>query len=79
MAAHDFSDAPPDTISHYRAAQSFFYAEAKATLRQLIGAKKNCEMGTRTALSGTIYGVKLSTPHQPRAARKLQAPRLIRA
>jgi hypothetical protein len=44
----------------------------------LVRAKKNGEVGIRAALPGAVYGVKLSAPHQPRLARKIQAPRAIR-
>jgi len=70
MAARDLSQAPPDTIAHYRAAQSLLDAEAKTAPRQFVGAKENCKVGTRTALSGAVDSIKLSAPHQPRLARK---------
>src|SRR2546422_9740476 len=70
VAAHDLSQAPPDTITHSRAAQGLLDAEAKTALRQFVGAKKNCEVGTRAALSGAVDGIKFSAPHQPRFARK---------
>src|ERR1700693_2169550 len=72
MAAHDFSHAPPDAIARYRAAECFLDAESKAAVRQLVRAKKNGEMGIRAALPGTVHGVKLPAPHQPRLARKIQ-------
>jgi hypothetical protein len=78
MAAHDFPHAPPDAIAHYRATERLLDAEPKAGVRQLIRAKKNGEVGIRAAFPGTVYGVKLSAPHQPRLARKIQAPRAIR-
>ena len=89
MAAHDLSQAPPDTITHYRATQGLLDAEAKTALRQFVGAKKNCEVGTRAALSGAVDSIKFSAPHQPRFARKQipvrtrtgcgqRAPRIIR-
>src|SRR4029077_16789545 len=53
-------------------------AESKAAVRQLVRAKKNGEMGIRAALPGPVHGVKVSAPHQPRLARKIQAPRAIR-
>src|SRR5690348_3341475 len=46
MAAHDLPQAPPDTIAHHRAAQRLLDADAKAALRQSIGAKEHCEVGT---------------------------------
>src|SRR5258708_3131725 len=70
VAAHDLAQSPPDPIAHYRTAQSLLDAEAESALRQFIGAEKNCEVGTRTALSGAIDGIKLSAPHQPHFARK---------
>src|SRR6266481_7953696 len=66
VAAHDLAQAPPDPIAHYRSTQSLLDAEAESALRQFVGAEKNCEVGTRTALSGAIDGIKLSAPHQPR-------------
>jgi hypothetical protein len=79
MAAHDLANPPPNTIAHHRAAERFLDAEAEAGLRQSIGAKENSEVGTRAALSGAVHGVKISAPHQPRVARKNQAPRFTRA
>jgi hypothetical protein len=70
VAAYDFAQAPPDTITHYRAAQGLLDAESETALRQFIGAKENCEVGTRTALSGAVDSIKFSAPHQPRLARK---------
>jgi hypothetical protein len=35
-------------------------------------------VGIRAAFPGAVYGVKLSTPHEPRLARKVQSPRVIR-
>jgi hypothetical protein len=78
MAAHDLPHTPPDAIAHYCAAKRFLDAESKSAVRQLIRAKKNREVGIRAALPVAVYGVKLSTPHQPRLARKVQAPRVIR-
>jgi hypothetical protein len=79
MAAHDLTQAPPDTITHRRAAQRFLDAEAKTALRQFVGAEENSEVGTRTAFSGAVDSIKFSAPHKPRLARKLQAPCLTRA
>jgi hypothetical protein len=79
MAAHYLSCAPPDAIAHHRAAEFFLDAEAESAVRQLVGAKKNGEVGTRAALSGAVYGVEFSAPHQPRLAREFQALRLSRA
>jgi hypothetical protein len=70
VAAHHFAQAPPDTITHYRAAQGLLDAEAESALRQLIGAEKNGEVGTRAALSGAVDSIKVSAPHQPRFTRK---------
>jgi len=78
MAAHDFPHAPPDAIAHYCAAECLLDAESKAAVRQLVRTKKNGEVGIRAALPSTVYGVKLSAPHQPRLARKIQALRAIR-
>jgi hypothetical protein len=78
MAAHDFPHAPPDAIAHHRAAECLLDAESEAAMRQLVRAKKNGEMGIQAALPGSVYGVKVSAPHQPRIARKIQAPHAIR-
>ncbi len=79
MAAYNLSNAPPDAIACHRAAQCFLYAETEAAHRQLVGAKENCEVGTRAALPDAVHGIEFAAPHQPRLARKLQAPRAIRA
>src|SRR5437899_11340175 len=70
VAAHDLAQPPPDPIAHYRAAQGLLDAESETALWQFVGAKKNCEVGTRTALSGAVDSIKFSAPHQPRLARK---------
>jgi hypothetical protein len=44
----------------------------------LVGAKENSEVGTRPALPGAIYGVKLALAHNSRCAGKIQPPRLTR-
>jgi hypothetical protein len=79
MASHHLSHPPPDAIAHYRAAESLLDAEPKAALRQFVGAKKNSEVGTRSALASAIHSVKFSAPHQPRFTRKIQSPRVTRA
>ena len=79
MAPHDLSHAPPDAVAYHRAAQRLFNAETEAAHRQLVGAKKNCEVGTGPAFPGAIHGVEFAAPHQPRLAWKLQAPGTIRA
>jgi hypothetical protein len=79
MAAHNLTNAPPDAIAHYRAAELLLDAEAKTALRQLVGAKKNSKVGTRAALPGAVYGIEFAAPHQPRVAREFQAPRITRA
>jgi len=79
MAAHDLSNAPPDAVAHYRASQRLFNAEAEAAHRHLVGAEKNCEVGTGAALPGAVHGIELSAPHQPRLARKFQKPGTTRA
>jgi len=79
MVAHDLANPPPNAIAYHRAAERFLDAEAEAGPRQSIGPKENSEVGTRAALSGAVDGVKISAPHQPRVARKIQAPRFTRA
>jgi hypothetical protein len=70
MTAHDFPHTPPDAVAHHRAAKCLLDAESKPAVRQFIRAKKNGEVGIRAALPGAVHGVKLSSPHQPRLARK---------
>jgi len=79
MAAHDFSNSPPDAIAHHRPAQRLLNAETEAGYRQLIGAKENCEVGTGSALPGAVHGIELAAPHEPRLARKFHPPGTIRA
>jgi len=79
MAAYDLANAPPDAVAHHRAAQRFFDAEAEAAHRRLVGAKKNCEVGTGSALPGAVHGIEFAAPHQPRLARKFQKPGTTRA
>jgi len=78
MASHDLPHPSSDAIAHHRAAQRLLDAEAEAALRQLVGAKKNSEVGTRPALPRAVHGVELAPPHDPRRAGKIQAPRLTR-
>src|SRR2546429_3629040 len=70
VAAHDFAHAPPDAVAHHRAAERFLNADAKAALRQFVGAKDNCEVGARAAPSGAVDSVKFAAPPKPRLARK---------
>jgi len=79
MTAYDFSHAPPDAVAYHRAAQRLFNTETEAAHGHLVGAKKNCEVGTRSALPSAIDGIELAAPHQPRLARKFQAPGITRA
>src|SRR6266850_2961549 len=76
VAAHHFAQTPPDTIAHHRAAKRLFDAEPKPAPRLFVGAEKNCEVGTRAALTGAVDGVKLRLSHQPRLARKRCPSRL---
>jgi hypothetical protein len=46
MEPEHFSNAPPDTIAHHRAAECSLNAEAKAALRQIIGFQEHREVGT---------------------------------
>jgi hypothetical protein len=78
MAAHHFPYTPSDAIAHYRAAESFLDAESEAAVRQLVCAKKNSEVGIRTALPGAVYGVEISAPHQPHLTWKFQSARAKR-
>jgi len=70
VAAHDLAQAPPDSIAHHRAAESLLDADAEAALRQFIGAKEYCKVGTRAALSGAVDRIKFTASHQPRLARE---------
>jgi len=79
MAPHDLAHAPPDAVAYHRAAQRLFNAETEAAHRQLVGAEKNCEVRTGPAFPGAVHGIEFTAPHQPRLARKLQAPGTIRA
>ncbi len=79
MAAHDLSHSPPHAIAHHRPAQRLFNAETEAAHRQLVGAEKNCEVGTGSAFPSTVDGIEIAPPHQPRLARKLQAHSTTRA
>jgi hypothetical protein len=79
MTAHDLSQPPSDAIADHRAAQRLFDAEAEAAVRQLVRAKENSEVGTRAAFPGAIHGIELAFAHQPRRARKIQAPVTTRA
>ena len=79
MAANDLSKSPPDAIAEHRAAQRLLNTETEAAQRQLAGAKEYCEVGTGAAFPGAVYGIELSASHEPRLARKFQAPGTIRA
>jgi len=70
VATDNFPQAPPDPISHNRAAEGFLDAEAEAAVGQLIGTKKRNKVGTRTPFSGAVNGVKLSPANKPRLSRK---------
>ena len=71
MTANDLAQAPSHAVTHHCTAECLFDAEAEATERQFIGTKKDGEVGTRAALPGAVYGVKLTAAHQPNVARKL--------
>ncbi len=71
MQPRDFPQAAPDSIAHNRTAESPLDAEAKPALREIVRLYKSCEVGTRTALSGPIDGVKLRLLREPDFARKL--------
>jgi hypothetical protein len=79
MTAHNFSNAPPHAITHYRPAKGFLDAETKTGSRRFVSAKKHSEVGTRTTLSGAVDGIEFTFPHEPRFSRKLQALRITRA
>jgi hypothetical protein len=79
MAPYDLSNSPPDAIAYHRAAQRPLDAEAEAAHGQMVGAGKNCEVGTGSALSGAVNGIEVAALHQPRLARKFQKPGAIRA
>lgn len=79
MTTNGLPQAAPDTISHYRSAQSLLDAEAEAAVGQLIGAKKNNEVRAGTPAAGAIDGVEISAAQQARFTRKAQALDFIRA
>jgi len=72
VTTDNFADTPPHAIADDGPAQRFLYAESKSALRQIVGAKKNGEVGIRSALTGAVDGIKVSTPHDARVTRKLQ-------
>jgi len=78
MAAHDLSNPPPDAVAHHRLAKRLLDAEPEAAVRQLVGAKENCEVRAGTALSGAVDSIELPAPNEPRLARKMQPPRTTR-
>jgi len=73
MAAHQLTQAPPDTIAHYRSAKRLLDAEPETALRPFIGAEENVEMGTGASLPGAVHIVEFSAPLQPRFTRKSMA------
>ncbi len=79
MTTNGLAQAPPDTISHYRAAKSFFDAEAEAAQRQLIGSIKNDEVRIGTPAAGAINSVEISAAHQAGVTRKVEARSFIQA
>ncbi len=79
MTTNRLPQATTNTITHYRAAESLFNAEAETALRQLIGAKKSNEVRAGTPSAGAIDSVEISAAHQARVARKLKAWHFIRA
>jgi hypothetical protein len=79
MTTNSLPQATANTIAHYRAAESLFYAEPETALRQLIGAKKSNEVRAGTPSAGAIDSVEISAAHQARIARKLKALHFIRA
>jgi len=78
MQPYQFSNAPPDTIAHHRAAQRSLNAEAKAALRQIVCFQKHGEVGTRAALPVAVNSVEIRFAHDARAAR-IFLPLFIRA
>jgi hypothetical protein len=73
VAANHFAQASSHAVTHHRAAECLLDAEAEAAQRQVIGTKKDGEVGTRAALPGTVNRVKLAAAHQTYASRKLLA------
>jgi len=76
VATHNLPHPAPDTVPGHRAAKRSFDAESKTALGQFINAKENRKVRTGPALSGTIDGIEVSTPHEPRLPRKPLSRRL---
>lgn len=79
MTTNRLPEAAPNTIAHYRAAESLFDAEAEAAVGQLVGAKKNHEVRVGTPAAGAIDCVEIAAAHQTSVAGKAQALDFIRA
>lgn len=78
MAAHDLSNSAADAVAQHRTAKRLLDAEPEAAVRQLVGAKENCEVRAGTALSGAVDSIEFPAPNEPRLARKILPPRTTR-
>jgi hypothetical protein len=63
MTANHFAQAPSHAVTHDRAAECLFDAEAEAAQGQFIGTKKDAEVGTGAALPSAVHGVELTAVH----------------
>ena len=79
MTTNGLPQTAPNTISHNCTAESLFYAETEAAVRQLIGAKKNNEVRTGTTPAGAIDGVEIPAADEANVARESQRMRLRQA
>ena len=73
MAAHHFTQSPPDAVAHHRAAQCLLDAEAEAVQGKFVGTNEDGEVAAGKALSGPVDAVEITSAHQARFARKRQA------
>jgi len=64
MQPEHFFDAPPNAISHYSAAQCFFYADAEAAALGIVWAEKNNELRARAPASTAMSQIKIAAAQQ---------------
>lgn len=85
MQPDNFANAPANPIADYRTAESALDTESEAALRQIIGLRKNGEVGTGTAFPMAIdrveirFARKLARGSGKRGARRIGKPEFIRA
>jgi hypothetical protein len=78
MQADHFTDAPAHTVAYYRAAESAFDAEAKATLRQIVRFRENGKKGIGTAPAVTVNRIKIRFANES-SDRRIRQPGATRA